>query len=103
MIEVYLRMFAALGAVVGLIYLAASFMRKRQGKPGLLTMMAYQSFGPKKGIALLRLGGEILLLGVTPTELKLMKVYSWRELGLPETGSPEGSGPRQGGKDGLAR
>ncbi|MDA8325809.1 MAG: flagellar biosynthetic protein FliO [Nitrospiraceae bacterium] len=103
MMLVYLRMFAALGAVIGLIYLAASFMRKRQGKPGLLNMMAYQSFGPKRGIALMRLGGDILLLGVTPTELKLMKVYSWRELGLPDTEPAPGAGPHSGGKDGPAR
>ena len=99
MIADYLRMFAALGAVVGLIYLAAAFMKKRQGKPGLLNMMAYQSFGPKKGIALMKLGGDVLLVGVTSTELKLMKIYSGRELGLPETGMAEGAGPHFGGKD----
>ena len=102
MIWVYLRMFAALGAVVGLIYLAAAFMRRRQGKPGILSVMAYQSFGPKKGIALLKLGGEVLLVGVTPNELKLMKVYSGRELGFFEEAGPEGAGPHRG-KDGMAR
>ncbi|MDA8387463.1 MAG: flagellar biosynthetic protein FliO [Nitrospiraceae bacterium] len=104
MILDYLRMFAALGAVVGLIYLAAAFMRKRQGgKPGILSVMAYQSFGPKKGIALLKLGADVLLVGVTPNELKLMKVYSGHELGLEEaTGRPEGAGPWRG-KDGMAR
>ena len=95
MIWAYLRMFAALGAVVGLIYLAAAFMRKRQARPGILSMMAYQSFGPKKGIALLKLGGEVLLVGVTPNELKLMKVYSCRELGFLEDGGPGR------GKDGI--
>lgn len=102
MIWVYLRMFVALGAVVGLIYIAAAFMRKRQGKPGILRVMAYQSFGPKKGIALLKLGGEILLLGVTPNELKLMKVYSGRELGFFEEAGQMSEGPGRG-KDGVAR
>ncbi len=84
MILTYLRMFAALGLVIGLIYAAAAFVRKRQGKPGILSMLAYQGFGPKKGIALMRLGDDVLLLGVTATELKLMKVYSSRELKLAD-------------------
>ncbi|MDA8089875.1 MAG: flagellar biosynthetic protein FliO [Nitrospiraceae bacterium] len=92
MILTYLRMFAALGLVIGLIYAAAAFARKRQGKPGILSMLAYQGFGPKKGIALMRLGKDVLLVGVTPTELKLMKIYSSRELELEGPGTPERKG-----------
>ena len=92
MILTYLRMFAALGLVIGLIYAAAAFARTRQGKPGLLNMLAYQGFGPKKGIALMRLGKDVLLVGVTPTELKLMKIYSSRELELEGPGTPERKG-----------
>jgi flagellar biogenesis protein FliO len=79
MIGLYVQMALALAAVVGLIGLIAFAMKKRQASPGLLHVVAYQAFGQRKGIAAMRVGREILLVGVTPTDLKLMKVYDANE------------------------
>jgi flagellar biogenesis protein FliO len=80
MIGAYLQMIIALIAVVGLIVVIGIILKKKQGKTSLLTILAYQSFGPRKGIAALKIGGEILLVGVTSTDLKLLKSLDENEL-----------------------
>jgi flagellar biogenesis protein FliO len=55
-------------------------VRKRQGKTSMLTVLAYQSFGQRKGIAAMKIGSEILLIGVTSTDLKLLKTLDENEL-----------------------
>lgn len=76
----YLQVATALVVVVGLIVIFGIVMRKRQGKTSLITVLAYQSFGPRKGIAALKIGPEILLIGVTSTDLKLLKTFDENEL-----------------------
>jgi len=76
----YLQVATALIVVVGLILIFGIVMRKRQGKTSLITVLAYQSFGPRKGIAALKIGPEILLIGVTSTDLKLLKTFDENEL-----------------------
>ncbi len=73
MIDLYLHMGIALILVSGLILLLGQFLRKRQGKESLMKVMGYQSLGPKKGIAMVKVGREVLLLGVTATDVKLLK------------------------------
>jgi flagellar biogenesis protein FliO len=80
MIGAYLQMAMALIAVIGLIAVTGYFLRKRQGKSSLMNVLAYQSFGPRKGIAALKIGPEILLVGVTSTDIKLLKAFSEHEL-----------------------
>jgi flagellar biogenesis protein FliO len=85
MIGAYLQMAAALAVVVGTIFLLGYFLRKKQGSSSrLINMLAYQSFGPRKGIAAVKIGSEILLVGVTATDLKLLKTYDKNDL-EPET------------------
>jgi flagellar biogenesis protein FliO len=36
--------------------------------------VAYHPFGPRRGVAALRVGSEVLVLGVTNTDLKLLRV-----------------------------
>jgi len=55
-------------------------MKKRQSKPGILNVVSYKSFGPKKAIVALSIGKEVLLVGITPTDLKLLKTYQESEL-----------------------
>lgn len=76
----YLQVATALVVVVGLIVIFGIVMRKRQGKTSLITVLSYQSFGPRKGIAALKIGPEILLIGVTSTDLKLLKTFDENEL-----------------------
>jgi len=80
MIGAYLQMAFALIAVVGIIAVAGFFLKKRQEKSSLINVLAYQSFGPRKGIAALKVGSEILLIGITSTDLKLLKTMSEFEL-----------------------
>jgi flagellar biogenesis protein FliO len=73
MTDLPVRIALALGAVVGMILIFGFLLRKRQTKPGLLHIIAYRSFGPRKGIAAMKIGKEVLIIGVTSTDLKLLK------------------------------
>jgi flagellar biogenesis protein FliO len=73
MTDLYFQMGIALAIVVGLIALLGVAMKKKQDKDSLMKMLGYQSLGPKKGIAAVRIGREVLLVGVTATDLKLLK------------------------------
>lgn len=70
---VYIQTAVALALVIGLIVLSALFLRKRQAKPGMMKVMAYQPLGPKKGIAAVKVGREVLLVGITANDIKLLK------------------------------
>lgn len=80
MTEMYVQMGLALAAVVGIILLIGFFLRKRQGGGSLFRILSYQSFGPRKGIAAMKVGREILLIGVTSADLKLLKTYDENEI-----------------------
>jgi len=71
----YVQVALALGAVVAMILIMGLFLRKRQMKSGFLNFIAYQSFGPRKGIAAIKMGKEVLLIGITSTDLKLLKTF----------------------------
>jgi flagellar biogenesis protein FliO len=76
MTGLYLQVISALAIVVGLIFVAAFFLKKRQGKPGLMKLVAYQSFGPRRGVAAMKVGREILLIGVTASDLKVLRIFN---------------------------
>lgn len=81
MTGMYIQMVLALGAVVGLIYAVGFFLKKKQqGRESLMNILAYQSFGQRKGIAALKIGKEVLLVGVTSTDIKLLKTYAEEDL-----------------------
>jgi len=72
----YVQMIVALGAVVGLILLISFFMKKKQSRTGpLMNVVAYHSFGPRKGVAALKMGKDVLLLGITSTDVRLLKTF----------------------------
>jgi flagellar biogenesis protein FliO len=73
MMDLYLHMGVALILVSGLILLLGTVVKKRQDKGSLMKIMGYQSLGPKKGLAMVRVGQEMLLVGVTATDVKLLK------------------------------
>ncbi len=80
----YLQAVAALVFVVLLIIGAGYFMRKKQTGTGFMNIISYQPFGPKKGVTALKVGKEVLLLGVTPSDIRLLKTFKEDELDLPE-------------------
>jgi flagellar biogenesis protein FliO len=70
----YLQMMAALAAVTALIYAAAHFMKKRQSGGGRrMRIEEYLAMGPRKGIAAVRVGAEVFIIGVTPNDFRLLK------------------------------
>jgi flagellar biogenesis protein FliO len=73
MTDLYLQTGLGLVLVVGVIMLLGTFLKKRQEKDGLMKIMGYQSLGAKKGIAMVKIGQEVLLVSVTATDVKLLK------------------------------
>jgi len=76
---------AALAFVILLIAAAAWVYRKKTpGGPGIINLVAYQPFGPRRGVAAVRVGREVLIVGVTNADLKLFRVIDAEAL---ETGT----------------
>ncbi|MBI5408351.1 MAG: FliO/MopB family protein [Nitrospirae bacterium] len=78
----YLQTAAALIFVILLILGTGFLLRKKQNRFGLMSVVGYQPFGPKKGVAALKIGKEVLILGVTSNEMRLLKVFKEDELDL---------------------
>ena len=75
MSELIVQTGAALAFVILLIAAAAFvYKKKKPGGPGLFKLVAYHPFGPRRGVAALRVGHEVLILGVTNADLKLLRV-----------------------------
>lgn len=71
----------ATAAVVFLIIAMGRYAAKKQnGTSGIFDMMGYRALGPKKGIAAMRVGGDVLILGVTANDMRLLAKYSESEL-----------------------
>jgi flagellar protein FliO/FliZ len=72
--EETLRIALSLISIIGLILVVARFMKKRTGtRSEILKTLGYLNLGPKKGIAIIKAGEEILLVGITTNDLKLLK------------------------------
>ncbi len=84
MTQTYIQMAAALAFVILLIFVTGFLLKKRQNKFGLMSLVSYHPFGHKKGVAALKIGSEILILGVTPNDMRLLKVFKDSELELKE-------------------
>lgn len=73
MTEIIIQTGIALAFVIFLIFGIALLYKKRSKNIGILNLIAYQSLGQKMGIAALKIGGEVLILGITPTDFKLLR------------------------------
>ncbi|MCG6553218.1 MAG: flagellar biosynthetic protein FliO [Candidatus Magnetominusculus sp. LBB02] len=80
MIDVVFQVFIALLAVILLIYAISFTAKKRRGTGAFLSLLEYLSLGPKKGIAVVRVGKNALVLGVTPTDFKLLRTIGGEEV-----------------------
>ncbi len=80
MIGTYIQVTVALIGVIGLIIAIGYVLKKRQGKPSLINVLDYHSFGQRKGIAALKVGAEVLLIGITSTDIKLLKTLDEDDL-----------------------
>lgn len=73
MTETTFQMVFALAFVIFLIYAISFIYRKKHKSMNLINLVSYHSFGQKMGVAAVKVGNEILVLGVTPTDMKLLK------------------------------
>jgi flagellar biogenesis protein FliO len=80
----YIQTVAALLFVIILIFAAGYVLKKKQNRFGFMSIIGYQPVGPKKGVAALKIGKEVLLLGVTSNEMRLLKIFREDELDLSE-------------------
>jgi flagellar biogenesis protein FliO len=63
-------------ALVGLVLSMVVFgfmYRRKQKQSNIINLVAYQSLGAKKGVAALRVGGEILVVGIMPSGFRVLK------------------------------
>lgn len=72
MTDLLLQMAAALGGVLILIFGAAYLFKAKVRRTGNMKMVEYYSFGPKKGVAALKVGKQVLILGITPNDVRLL-------------------------------
>lgn len=71
-----IQMAAATAAVVLLIIgLGKLAAKKQNGSTGMFDLLGYRSLGPKKGITAMRVGPDVLILGVTATDIRLLASY----------------------------
>ena len=90
MTATYIQMLAALIFVILLIVGLGFLMKKKQGRSGLMSVVSYLSIGPKKGVAALKVGKEVLILGVTASDMRLLKTFKEDELDLTEGNAFQG-------------
>ncbi|RJQ13396.1 MAG: hypothetical protein C4560_14335 [Nitrospiraceae bacterium] len=86
----YFQMAGALVFVVLLILGAGFLLKKKQNRFGLMSVVGYQPLGPRKGVAALKVGKEVLILGVTTNDMRLLKTFREDELDLPESEAFQG-------------
>ncbi len=77
-------MVLALSVVIVLILGAGYLMKKRQNRYGLINIVSYQSMGPRKGVAAVKIGREILIVGITPNDMRLLKTFREEELDIAD-------------------
>ncbi|MDI3316506.1 MAG: flagellar biosynthetic protein FliO [Bacillota bacterium] len=83
-------------AVLGLAYFVATGVgRYATGAGGPMRVVGQLALGPRRGVTLVRLGDELLLLGVTDHQVTLLERVSdprlLERLDPPGKGGPEGA------------
>jgi flagellar biogenesis protein FliO len=70
-------------ALIGLILSIGVFgflYRRKQKQSNIINLVAYQSLGSKKGVAALQVGNEILVVGVMPNGLRILKTLAAKDI-----------------------
>lgn len=83
MMDSYIKILFAFGAVLGLLLIFYGFaMRRRQAERSLINIIAYRVLDPRRGVAVavMKIGGELLFIGITPSDMKVLKTLSDTEL-----------------------
>lgn len=71
--------------LIGLLIAALRLVKTKRGSLSAFTVLHYLPMGPRRGIAAVKVyNNEVLILGVTPQSIQLLRVYQAGEVG--ETG-----------------
>jgi len=84
MSDLYIQVVTGLGIVIGMIFLISFFLKKRRIRRETMKVIAYHPLGTRKGVAAMKVGEEVLLLGVTPADIKLLRTYKATDFEVEE-------------------
>jgi flagellar biogenesis protein FliO len=87
--DILTQMFSALFIVIILIFGLSLIYKKRQKSAGLIDIIEYRSFGQKMGIAAMRINKEIFIMGITPTDMKVIERFGEEIIEKPSINSAE--------------
>ncbi len=73
MTEIYIQTVIAVIAVISIFFLFIVLFKRRQEKANLINVIAYQPFGQRKGVAALKIGKKVFVIGITANDLKLLE------------------------------
>lgn len=80
----YLQMIFAFGVVIGLLFILYGIaIKRRQLEKGLINIIAYKVLDHRRGVAVavMKIGSELLFIGVTPSDMKVLRTVKDTELG----------------------
>jgi flagellar biogenesis protein FliO len=67
------KVFAALLITLAAVYLLLKFLKQKMlPYKGMIEMLQYQSFGPKRGIAVIKVLNDYLAVGITDQNISLL-------------------------------
>ena len=83
-----LRLFIALGLVIGLLFLLVALSRKGMrffpaARGGIIKVVEMRSLGPRKSLCLIEVKGEEILLGVSSDRIEM--ISSWPASNAPDS------------------
>ncbi len=88
------KVFAALLVTLAAVYLMLRFFKhKMLPQKGMIEMLHYQSFGPKRGIAVVKILNNYMAVGITDENISLLgklnpaEIEEWRNVSAPGGGS----------------
>lgn len=87
MVELVLRVTFSLAVVLGLFWLAARFASRRfsGGTRSLVRVVGRQALGRSASLAVVEIGGRVLVVGVSESGVRLLTELDPEEIELPET------------------
>jgi len=81
-----IKVFGALLITLAAVYLLLGFLKKKiQPQKGMIEMLHYQSFGPKRGIAVIKILNDYMAVGIADQGISLLSklnqddMEAWRK------------------------
>ena len=96
MVWEFVKVFAALLVTLAAVYLMLRFLKQKMlPQKGMIEMVHYQSFGPKRGIAVIKILNNYMAVGIADESISLLsklnpvEIEEWQNASAP--GGDEGS------------